>query len=255
MGYQLSNSSSSTGFDRNYDDGGSFSMAAAYLTRGSGPVYEWQAPYENISSASYDSFTPVLRVNEIMFIPQRKNALDNQAIKQAIMNYGAVSASYLSVDEYYSNDQISFCLPDDYDAGRAPAGSAPVISTQHAIAIVGWDDDYAKENFPVRPAGNGAFLCKNSWGKDFGDNGYFYISYYDGFLGMQEFSMAFGKISSDNTCNRIYQYDPLGATTAFGYNDELYCANVFPENGQKLARKEQLGSVSFYTYDLSLIHI
>ena len=44
--YQLSNSSSSTGFDRNYDDGGSFSMAAAYLTRGSGPVYEWQAPYE-----------------------------------------------------------------------------------------------------------------------------------------------------------------------------------------------------------------
>ena len=47
--------------------------------------------------------------------------------------------------------------------------------------------------------------------------------------------MAFGKISSDNTCNRIYQYDPLGATTAFGYNDELYCANVFPENGQKLA--------------------
>ena len=86
-----------------------------------------------------------------MFIPQRKNALDNQAIKQAIMNYGAVSASYLSVDEYYSNDQISFCLPDDYDAGRAPAGSAPVISTQHAIAIVGWDDDYAKENFPVRP--------------------------------------------------------------------------------------------------------
>ena len=137
MGYQLSNSSSSTGFDRNYDDGGSFSMAAAYLTRGSGPVYEWQAPYENISSASYDSFTPALRVNEIMFIPQRKNALDNQAIKQAIMNYGAVSASYLSVDEYYSNDQISFCLPDDYDAGRAPAGSAPVISTQHAIAIVG----------------------------------------------------------------------------------------------------------------------
>lgn len=249
MGYQLSNSSSSTGFDRNYNDGGSFSMAAAYLTRGSGPVYEWQAPYENISSASYDSFTPALRVNEIMFIPQRKNALDNQAIKQAIMNYGAVSASYLSVDEYYSNDQISFCLPDDYDAGRAPAGSAPVISTQHAIAIVGWDDNYAKENFPARPAGNGAFLCKNSWGKDFGDNGYFYISYYDGFLGMQEFSMAFGKISSDNTCNRIYQYDPLGATTAFGYNDELYCANVFPENGQKLARKEQLGSVSFYTYD------
>ncbi len=249
MGYQLSSSSSSTGFDRNYDEGGSFSMAAAYLTRGSGPVYEWQAPYENISSASYDAFTPALKVNELIFIPERKNALDNQAIKESVMDYGAVSASYLSVDEYYSDDQTSFYLPDDYDAGRAPAGSAPVVSTQHAIAIVGWDDNYAKENFPVQPAGNGAFLCKNSWGKNFADNGYFYISYYDGFLGIQEFSMAFGKVSDDNTYSRIYQYDPLGATTAFGYNDELYCANVFPENGQKLTGKEQLGSVSFYTYD------
>ena len=249
MGYQLSRSSSSTGFDRNYDEGGSFSMAAAYLTRGSGPVYEWQAPYENISSASYGAFTPALKVNELIFIPERKNALDNQAIKEAVIDYGAVSASYLSVDEYYSDDQTSFYLPDDYDAGRVPAGSAPVVSTQHAIAIVGWDDNYAKENFPVRPTGNGAFLCKNSWGKNFADNGYFYISYYDGFLGIQEFSMAFGKVSDDNTYSRIYQYDPLGATTAFGYNDELYCANVFPENGQKLTGKEQLGSVSFYTYD------
>ena len=61
--------------------------------------------------------------------------------------------------------------------------------------------------------------------------------------------MAFGKVSSDKTYKRIYQYDPLGATSAFGYNDELYCANVFPENNQKLKKKEQLGSVSFYTYD------
>ena len=48
MGYQLSNSSSSTGFSTvTIMTVAVFTMAAAYLTRGSGPVYEWQAPYEN----------------------------------------------------------------------------------------------------------------------------------------------------------------------------------------------------------------
>ena len=167
MGYQTSNRSSSTGFDRNYDEGGSLSMAAAYLTRGTGPVYEWQAPYKNLRSAADVSFSPALKIDEIIFIPERKSALDNQAIKQAVINYGAVSASYVSVEEYYSSDDLSYYLPADYNAGRAPVGSSPVIATNHAIAIIGWDDNYSKENFVTEPAGNGAFLCKNSWGTEF----------------------------------------------------------------------------------------
>lgn len=169
MGYQTSNRSSSTGFDRNYDEGGSLSMAAAYLTRGTGPVYEWQAPYKNLRSAADVSFSPALKIDEIIFIPERKSALDNQAIKQAVINYGAVSASYVSVEEYYSSDDLSYYLPADYNAGRAPVGSSPVIATNHAIAIIGWDDNYSKENFVTEPAGNGAFLCKNSWGTEFAD--------------------------------------------------------------------------------------
>lgn len=169
MGYQTSNRSSSTGFDRNYDEGGSLSMAAAYLTRGTGPVYEWQAPYKNLRSATDVSFSPALKIDEIIFIPERKSALDNQAIKQAVINYGAVSASYVSVEEYYSSDDLSYYLPADYNAGRAPVGSSPVIATNHAIAIIGWDDNYSKENFVTEPAGNGAFLCKNSWGTEFAD--------------------------------------------------------------------------------------
>ena len=169
MGYQTSNRSSSTGFDRNYDEGGSLSMAAAYLTRETGPVYEWQAPYKNLRSAADVSFSPALKIDEIIFIPERKSALDNQAIKQAVINYGAVSASYVSVEEYYSSDDLSYYLPADYNAGRAPVGSSPVIATNHAIAIIGWDDNYSKENFVTEPAGNGAFLCKNSWGTEFAD--------------------------------------------------------------------------------------
>lgn len=249
MGYQLSRQSSVVGFDREYNEGGSFSMAAAYLTRGSGPVYEWQSPYEDFSAATDIDFSPDYKINEIVYIPTKKNALDNQEIKQAVMKYGAVGCTYFSSDEYLSEDGASYYLPADYNAGRAPVGSPSITTEPHAVAIVGWDDNYAKENFSVRPEGDGAFLCKNSWGEDSGLDGYFYISYYDGFLAKREFSIAFSQVSEENTYHRIYQYDPLGATVSFGYSDELYCANVFPENGAKLKETEKLGAVSFYTYD------
>jgi C1A family cysteine protease len=50
--------------------------------------------------------------------------------------------------------------------------------TDHVVAVVGWDDNYPKENFNVTPPADGAFLIKNSWGTPWGDNGYFWMSYY-----------------------------------------------------------------------------
>ena len=49
----------------------------------------------------------------------------------------------------------------------------------HDVVMIGWDDNYPKENVNVDLEGDGAFICQNSWGSSCGDNGVFYVSYYD----------------------------------------------------------------------------
>ncbi len=63
--------------------------------------------------------------------------------------------------------------------------------TNHMVTIVGYDDDYPRENFnstteegkPAMPEGDGAFLVKNSWGSElneFPNNGYRHWGLLDG---------------------------------------------------------------------------
>ena len=114
-------------------------------------------------------------------------------------------------------------------------------SADHAVTIVGYDDDFAKENFKRKyangkemensiPPENGAFIVKNSWGlADENDDGYFYLSYYDQSI---ESPLSFVFDSSESTKHTTLNYDQydLLMTEWYGstdYSDETKMANVF----------------------------
>jgi C1A family cysteine protease len=225
------------GFDVNpalgpYNRGGNADMALAYLARWSGPVLESDDPYP---SPGIPVGLPVQKhLQEALFHPGRSGPLDNDAAKAAVTTYGAVYTSiYMSENAaYYNSGTKAF-----YYTGND--------TQNHAVAIVGWDDNYAANQFSSVPAGNGAFIVRNSWGTGWGENGYFYVSYYDTWIGKE--LVSFNLAESASNYGAVYQYDPLGQTSSFGYGgNTAWFANIF-----RTQSAESLAAVSFYTPQLN----
>ncbi len=213
-----------------YEMGGNRDMAAAYYARWAGPVLQSMDPDSLSTIVNRGSYTPAFHVQDVIYLKDRKSSLDNAELKNQIITYGAVDSS-LYYDDYYYNDS-NYSYYDPYTSDRNNAN--------HDIAIVGWDDNYPKEKFLNQPAGNGAFICKNSWGKDWGDNGYFYVSYYDGVIGTDLTSFTAEKSSN---YNHIYQYDKNGLIVEIPVNsNQIWFANVF----QSSSSPENLAAVGTY---------
>ncbi|MCC4771996.1 PGF-pre-PGF domain-containing protein [Methanosarcina sp. DH2] len=213
-----------------YYEGGFTLMSAAYLTRWSGPVIETDDPYDPHSSISPEGLPAVKHVQEILFIPDRHGALDNENIKWALQEYGAVASTI-----YVDLDLFAPVSNSYYYAGQE--------FPNHLVAIVGWDDSFDKNKFNPAAPGDGAFIVKNSWGPDWGEEGYFYISYYDSKIGKDN---AIYTAEDLGDFDSVYQYDPLGWVNSFGYarKTSAWAANLFTAE-----ENETLNAVSFYTTD------
>lgn len=236
-----SSSNTESGFDFSAFRGGNSQMATAYLARWGGAVAEENDPYPSEMIDHYVWKEADFHVQEILYLPWRRDALDNGEIKKAVMKYGAVYAALRTGLEFRSNNDRDFYLPADRKGSKG-----------HTVAVVGWDDDYPASNFAFDPPGDGAFICKNSWGPQSGQDGYCYISYYDSKFAMEgsdDIPAVFYFVQTSDNYNRIYQYDELGAVDVyqdFGGSSGWY-ANVFPREGEKLSSEESLKAVSFYT--------
>jgi C1A family cysteine protease len=224
-----------SGFDHEgsaYQWGGTLEMSTAYFTRWGGPVLESADPYADDHTPA--GLSPRLHVQDVKWIPPRGGPLDNDNVKRAIMQYGGV---YVAMSW---QDSASGSLY--FDAARASYYYFGFSWANHAVLVVGWDDDYPASGFAMPPFGDGAFIVKNSWGPEFGDDGYFYVSYYDNIFGRTD-PMGFVD-GAEPTYNysRIYQYDPLGDVNGMGYESpEGWFANVFTAQ-----EDSRLSAVGFY---------
>lgn len=225
------------GFDRAWDGGGNQFMSAAYLTRWSGPVLESDDPYSDTSGTSPEGLYSYKHVQNAYFLPERSNSTDNNNIKDALINRGAVQALIYWDNSYYSDTNFAFYN----DGSRIGIDPYQIDSTSinHAITIVGWDDSYSSTKFATPPAGNGAFIVKNSWGPGWGDSGYFYISYYDLTIGDQCAVFTGEPVTN---YDRVYSYDPLGWINSLGYRtSSAQFANVFTAQS-----RETLNAIGMY---------
>lgn len=149
-------------------------------------------------------------------------------------------------------------------------------AANHGMTIVGWDDDYPKENFVEehQPPENGAWLVKNNWGSGENDfpnmgygnwgiktplkdsdgnivynengepvmvgSGYFWMSYYDNNI-TQPMSFVFDKkIEEKDYIIDQHNYLPVTGYEYKTYDSEFKMSNIFNAKQNQI-----LDSISF----------
>lgn len=188
---------------------GHFESALWYYMNNDGPVLERDVPYNGNTKTltQMDSMKPVVYVHDTIKFPSitkkngksynnskelttsQLNSIRND-IKTHIINNGGLYCSIRQDNDFSDSNHIAF-----YDDGSKS------VTKNHAVVIIGWDDNYSKDNFKgkYKPRNNGAYLALNSYGTNYGDNGYIWISYEDCNV---EFNLQ-GILSADTNKNEL----------------------------------------------------
>jgi len=242
------------GFNREVGNGGLFFVGLAYLINGQGAVLESDMPFENQENQIYledinKTVNTIVRDYAILPTIHKEYTRDasgnttsvkyykadrmteyteeellatRNIIKQHIVENGGVASMTGGNYTTYYNNTIN-----PFEATAYNCNNNTRIR-DHAITIVGWDDNYPRENFGDgrMPLTDGAYIILNSYGADSFENGYMYISYEDSFIEEEIYGIeSTGNVDYD----KIYQNDYFGGVYQVGMDSQKtgYYGTIF----------------------------
>ena len=192
----------------------------------------------------YDTFDIFGKITRFISTPQNihiqdaivlyPDSADINDYKRTILKCGSVTTDILiDYNAPYFNNTTNALYYN---------GTEEEIAANHAVSIVGWDDNYPADNFLITPPGNGAFIIKNSYGSEKYDNGYIYVSYYDNLILKTE-GVAF-VIENTENYTKNYQTDMGGEVYYKNGSDNYSYKNSYQSIGNDL-----ISAIGTYFYN------
>ncbi|MDR0990142.1 MAG: lectin like domain-containing protein [Propionibacteriaceae bacterium] len=183
----------------------------------------------------------------------RLSATSLAAMQQAIFTEGGLATAYFADSGQSTNaDSAIYNLATSAVYNPPRSVENPTNATNHGVLLIGWDNNYPVTNFATAPPGAGAWLVQNSWGTQAGQDGYFWLSYYDASLSQ---SWLFDLEPAVSSQSMMFYDDAIPGDKVTYNTSTIYGANIFqlPRGSNQALRSlslvvERPGQ----TYDISI---